>query len=258
MFTPEIDLMNRIRRPAASSFGSDFSADVPAEDAKVETEAGAAVASVCRAETPTTLFGPMHYEPNYAYPLLVWLHGSGLSERQLVKVMPLVSTRNYVAVAPRGTTEAGAASAGRFTWSQRFNELALAEHRIFDAIDLAQRRYHIGKRRVFLAGSGIGGTVALRTALMHPARFAGVLSLGGAFPSGHAPLARIAECRRLPIFLGYGRDDATFGDAEVAEQMRLFHAAGMHVSLRQYPGDGGLAPHMLSDMDRWIMGIVTA
>ena len=48
-----------------------------------------------------TLFAPLHYEPNYAYPLVIWLHGPGDDERQLLRVMPLVSMRNYVSVGPR-------------------------------------------------------------------------------------------------------------------------------------------------------------
>src|SRR3954470_13867118 len=47
-------------------------------------------------------FAPIHYEKRYAYPLLVWLHGDAGSERELRQIMPLVSMRNYVAVAPRG------------------------------------------------------------------------------------------------------------------------------------------------------------
>lgn len=48
------------------------------------------------------LFSPMHYEPGYAYPLLIWLHGPAQDERQIMKLMPLISMRNYVAIAPRG------------------------------------------------------------------------------------------------------------------------------------------------------------
>lgn len=265
--------MNRIRSLPASNAST-----TRAEEAAYQAEFGAAVASVRGGETPSTLFGPIHYEPNYRYPLVVWLHGDGASERQLLKVMPLVSLRNYVAVAPRGTvsvaprrTAAGddagptrTAAAPRepaaprsYCWSQRSVELALAEHRVFDAVEQARTRYHLSDERVFLAGSGGGGTVALRLALMHPGRFAGVLSLGGRFPRGRAPLARIVECRRLPIFLGYGRDDELFGEDEIAEHLRLFHAAGMCVSLRQYPGSERLSPQMLADMDRWMMNIVT-
>ena len=48
-------------------------------------------------------FAPLHYEPNYSYPLIVWLHGPHNNELELKQIMPLVSMRNYVAAAPRGT-----------------------------------------------------------------------------------------------------------------------------------------------------------
>ena len=41
------------------------------------------------------LFMPLHYERNYAYPLVVWLHGSGEHEQHLRFVMPQISLRNY-------------------------------------------------------------------------------------------------------------------------------------------------------------------
>ena len=53
-------------------------------------------------DTTYALFAPLHYESGYAYPLIVWLHGRGNDERQLLRIMPQVSMRNYVAVAPRG------------------------------------------------------------------------------------------------------------------------------------------------------------
>ena len=67
------------------------------------------------AENPHCIFTPQHYEPNYAYPLIVWLHGPDDDQRQVNRVMPLVSLRNYTAVGPRGRTPARfpAAFAGR-------------------------------------------------------------------------------------------------------------------------------------------------
>jgi phospholipase/carboxylesterase len=61
----------------------------------------------------------------------------------------------------------------------------------------------------------------------------------------------------VPIFLAHGRGDLALDGDELGEQLRLFHAAGMNVTLRQYPGDSTLAPQMLSDMNRWLMEIVT-
>ena len=56
------------------------------------------------------VFAPLHYEPNYAYPLIVWLHGGGDTEQQLRRVMPFISLRNYVAVAHAGHESCRAAT----------------------------------------------------------------------------------------------------------------------------------------------------
>ena len=50
---------------------------------------------------------PLHYERNYAYPLVVWLHGPGDNERQLQRIMPLVSMRNFVSIGPRSAGVCG-------------------------------------------------------------------------------------------------------------------------------------------------------
>ena len=55
-----------------------------------------------RPAPPRRLLAPCHYERNYAYPLVVWLHGSGGSETELRQVMELISLRNYASVAVRG------------------------------------------------------------------------------------------------------------------------------------------------------------
>jgi hypothetical protein len=39
--------------------------------------------------------------------------------------------------------------------------------------------------------------------------------------------------------------------------LRLFHSAGLSVTIRQYPGEDGLTVPMLTEMDRWIMERVT-
>ncbi|MBL9094134.1 MAG: hypothetical protein JNL96_23145 [Planctomycetaceae bacterium] len=238
--------------------------EAPAANSHVEFahDFGEARARRVAGEQPSTIFGPVHYEPNYAYPLLVWLHGGGQNERQLVKIMPLVSLRNYVAVAPRGTSRydrRGESPAARqaFTWGRNEGEFDAAEARVFDLIEEVRRQYHISRRKIFLAGAEVGGTTALRIALSHPDRFAGALSLGGVFPTGCAPLARLVEARRLPIFMAHGRDDALFSETAVRAQLRLFHAGGLQVSIRQYPGDSSPAPRMLADADRWMMDIVT-
>jgi phospholipase/carboxylesterase len=207
-----------------------------------------------RSGAHTALFAPLHYEPNYAYPLLVWLHGPGDDENQLKRIIPLVSLRNYVAVAVRGPTQENRVG-GRpgYTWTRHRALAALADERVFDAIEMAQSRFNVSPNRIFLAGFDCGGTMAFRLGMDHPRHFAGVLSLCGEFPAGRTPLRWLTEARRLPIFLTCGRDSHRYPPMAVCDHLRLFHSAGMQVALRQYPCGHEITPAMLADMDRWIM-----
>lgn len=208
-------------------------------------------------DTSRALFAPLHYEPNYPYPLLVWLHGPGNDERQLIRIMPLVSMRNYVAVAPRGLRIPAPDGKDHWGWLQTPEHIQQAEARVLDCIEETERRFHISPRRVFVAGFDSGGTMAFRIAMSHPTRFAGVLSIEGCFPRKHNPLCQWTEARRLAVFLAVGRDSTTYPPAQACEDLRLFHAAGLSVTLRQYPCGHELCPQMLRDMDRWIIEQIT-
>ncbi|NLF69704.1 MAG: hypothetical protein GX575_11690 [Candidatus Anammoximicrobium sp.] len=202
------------------------------------------------------LFAPHHYELNYAYPLLIWLHGPGDDQRQLGRIMPHLSLQNYVAAGPCGCSGPLPGELG-FRWSQTLHAIEQAEQRVFESIDLACHRYHVAEDRIFLAGFQCGGTMALRLGLQHPERFAGVLSIGGAFPEGLSPLARLRQIRQLPIFIAQGRDSLEYPLQQSCDELRLFHAASLHVTLRQYPCADELTTAMLADMNAWLMERVT-
>lgn len=196
---------------------------------------------------------PLHYESGYAYPLLVWLHGPGDDPQQLKRIMMHVDARNYVAVAPRGTARASGPDARGYDWSTDQGHLGLAEERVNDCLADVASRFNIHPDRVFLAGYDAGGTMAYRLALATPRRFAGVLSLCGPFPKVRAPLAGLGEARRLPVLMASGQYSRHYTPRHVCEDLRLFHAAGIEVTLRQYPSGHTLTPEMLADMNRWLM-----
>lgn len=201
------------------------------------------------------IFAPLHYEPNYAYPLLVWLHGQRDDERQLQRIMPLVSMRNYVAVGPRAVDQVP--NAPGFDWGTNEDATQIAQQRILAAIDAARIRYNIASERIYLAGLHRGGTMALRIALRSPEQFAGVASLGGAFPEGGRPLCDLRRLRKLPLFLAHSRDSRHYTLEKSCEDLRLLHSAGMAMTLRQYPCGDELTTKMLSDLNSWLMELVT-
>ncbi|MCA9238613.1 MAG: alpha/beta hydrolase fold domain-containing protein [Planctomycetales bacterium] len=206
------------------------------------------------AAPPIATFLPLHYEANYQYPLIVWLHGAAQSEQDLPQVMRHVSMRNYLAVAPRGVDTLRAA--GGFHWVDSELDTSEAVERVFDAVQHAGERFSVNPERIFLAGVGAGGTMALRVALSHPQDFAGVATFDGAMPNGRRLLARVNELRDLPILLASSQHSPQYGEERLCQDLRLLHSAGAKVSVRQYLDDDQLTTVMLSDFDRWMMDIV--
>jgi phospholipase/carboxylesterase len=193
-------------------------------------------------------------------PLVQWLHGSEGDEQQIRHIMPQLSMRNYVAIAPRGTCEirTDEICVGRHTyaWRQSADAIDEAESRVLDCIAISGRRFNIHEKRVFLAGVGCGGTMALRTAWNHPDRFAGVATFGGPLPVQNRPLRNVNALRALPCFVATGRTSQQYPEPEVCRDLRLLHTAGCTVALRQYPCGDDLTTTMLGDLNRWMMDIV--
>jgi phospholipase/carboxylesterase len=180
------------------------------------------------------VFMPTGFEPGYAYPLLVWLPDPRGPAFDLGRVMSRVSLRNHVAVEPRGA-------------------VGDRETLVWQAIDKIRDRVRIDPRRIFLLGQGSGGTDAFRIACRHATAFAGVASIGGAFPHGEGLFARLDDVRRLPMLLCC-RQQATEQVLRPTDAtLRLFHAAGAMLAMRIYPGRHDLSKMILADVNRWLM-----
>jgi phospholipase/carboxylesterase len=246
--------MNRIELPAKFAPSSIGEAALKSATNRISRTCGRILGETF---APVATFAPMHYEARYAYPLVVWLHGSLGNEQQLRRVMPLVSMRNYVAIAPRGTRQDRRRTSA-FNWRQEQNDVEEAEDRIFECVTLASERFNIHPRRVFLVGLGCGGTMALRVAWNNPERFAGVASIGGRLPADDRPLRNVNQLRQLACFLASSRTSLTYPELDVCRDLRLLHTAGCTVALRQYPCGGELTTQMLADLDRWMMELVCA
>lgn len=245
--------MNRL----ASLLGVDEAEDGIVGDGAVR-EGDPALRVEKRRRTAHASFTPLHYERNYAYPLLIWLHGSNDNELQLHKVMPHISLRNYVGIGPRGTRAMdGDAAPHTYAWHQCIGDIDKAEDAVAECLEAARVRFHVSPQRVFLAGYETGGTMALRLAFRRPEWFAGVASINGPFPFGGHPLLQVNDARRVPVLLSHGRDSMLYSEDRICEDLRLMHAAGIVTTLRQYPCDDDLTTQMLADLDRWIMERVT-
>jgi phospholipase/carboxylesterase len=204
---------------------------------------------------PLRTFLPVGYEPNYAYPLLVFFHDHGGNEEQILRLAPRLSRRNYICIALRGPEALPARADGRpaFTWGADARLDALVEDYVLGAVEQTRRFCHVHSERIYLAGFREGATLAYRLGLAHPRCFAGLIALNGCMPRRDRPLLRLPEVRNLRVLIGHGLANAVVPLTLARDDARLLYTAGLAVRLRTYAATHRIHPDMLKDIDRWVM-----
>lgn len=222
--------------------------DESAMDPPEETQSWVSVSAA------QTFFVPMHYEANYEYPLVVWLHSDGYNENQVLHVMPHISQRNYIATGIRGPKSADAAG-HRFQWSNSPTAMNVTEEQVLRAIERVADQYSIHADRVVLAGYQAGGSVAMQIATRNPERFAAVVSIGGTFelPSAANMDWEKLRRRRLPMLWQQAMPGESCDEEALVRQVNAATAIKAQVELRCYRVEDEMNTEVLSDADRWIM-----
>ena len=207
---------------------------------------------------PMRTFLPTGYEPNYPYPLVVFLHGQGGNEEQVLQLAPRLSRRNYICIALRGLQSKGLRADGGqgYTWGndeQQFDPQI--EDYVLRAIEQTRRCYHVHSERIYLAGVCEGATLAYRMGLLHPEKFGGVISLNGGMARRGGPLLRLPDIRELRVLIGHGIANSLVPLSHAQSDFRLLYTAGLDIRMHTYPTTHRLHPEMLRDVNRWIMEI---
>ncbi len=200
------------------------------------------------------LFVPENYEPNYAYPLIIWLHGAGGNERELQSVMDGISPQNYLGMAFRGSLPSLDRVPYGWGWSQSDRALMQFENKLYHSVRQLRREYNIHSERILLAGFDQGATLAQRLLLDRPEWFAGAAAFCGPFPNVKTPLLRFRGLQGKRLLLGTGSHDRVALPGEMMRTRRLLHAAGMEVSTTLSDSAHELTPEMLRELNHWAMG----
>jgi len=203
---------------------------------------------------PIRTFLPAGYEPRYPYPLIVFFHGHGGNEEQVLRLAPKLSRRNYICIGLRGPAFLGrnAEDVQAFSWGDS-TQRTLVEDYLLRAVEQTRRTYHVHSERIYLAGFAEGAAIAYRLGLTFPDKVAGVISLNGAMPRLDRPLFRMPEVRNLRVFMVHGIANNKVPLSLAKEDYRLLYSSGMDVEMRTYPTTQRIHPDMLRDLNRWII-----
>ena len=192
---------------------------------------------------------PQGYEPNYAYPLIVWLHGTGGSANEIHSLLPELSERNYFGLAFDGQDVVS----GLPAWSMTPEAVPDFASELYQTVCHLRRCRHIHSERVFVGGIEAGAVLAVRLLLHHPEWFGGAVLIGGGALPDDARLTQFKQLRGRPVMFAAGRQDRSIDADRLAATARLLHCAGMHVTARPFDAGYEVTSEMLREIDGWLI-----
>jgi predicted esterase len=165
---------------------------------------------------PYTIKLPKNYDPAKQYPLLVFLHGSGQDEQNLLNSAR--SGGNFIEVAPYA----------RDMYQCYASDSSQTD--IVEAIEDVMLHFSVDKNKIIIGGFSMGGYGALRTFYEHPNLYKGVAVFAGHpnlandwLGEGHPNFLEdkfISNFSRIPVFIYHGRKDGAL-DISKTEQLIL-------------------------------------
>jgi predicted peptidase len=187
------------------------------------------------------VYVPRGYDPARAWPLILFLHGSGESgtdgSRQLAQGLPRELVWNpdrwpFIVIIPQKPSQDA-------EWEQYELELmTMLAH--------ARREYSVDPTRLVLTGLSQGGHGALVLAARHPELWAAVVpvcgygavrsGVPGAFTGTVTDMA--AVIKGIPVWAFHGEADDVVPVGETRAIVAALEAAGAHPRVTIYPGVG--------------------
>ncbi len=203
---------------------------------------------------------PDHYEPGYAYPLLVLFHGRGGNEEQILRIAPKISSQNFVYLSLRGPEPLGRRPSGQkgFGWEHPNADDMFGEY-VRLSVELTRRTYHIHSERVYLVGVNEGVSAAYRAGFALAGKVAGVVALNGAMPRNPEgrPIFNLADAQPLRILLGQGTNCPDPIRSAMEEDYTLLDSAGASVVKTEY-SSGKIHANTLREINHWVVDSVNA
>jgi phospholipase/carboxylesterase len=201
-------------------------------------------------------YTPANYEPNYAYPLIVLLHGHGGSDQSILRMAPRISRRNHIIVSVRGpvlmnaTDDDGLPTYG---WGVNGEHDEFIQNYVIKAIEQTRNDFHVHSERIYLAGIHEGASVAYRLGTQMPEKFGGVIAINGTLPRpSEGPLFR-NDLAGLRVMIAHGAANEVTPLELARRDYLALYGAGCDVTLNTYPSTHRVHQNMLRDLNRWVV-----
>lgn len=203
---------------------------------------------------PCVVYVPPEYTPQRAWPVILFLHGSG--ERGSDGFAPMDVGIGPALRRPPGHVQAVVvmpqAPAGEVWWSDAMVRFALR------SLEDISRDYHLDPQRVYLTGISLGGAGVLHLAQRIRGRVAAVAPVCAFLgrpdvPADPRELEALAEALRdVPVWLFHGANDPAVPVARAREIMASLRKTNPQARYTEYPtGDHLIWDRVYGDPQFW-------
>lgn len=206
---------------ACGTSGDDMSADAGATtDAPAPRVDAGPLPTVFGGARPVTLHVPTDYDPVRAYPVLLVLHGAGITGDQQLAYFGferLVEEQDTLLLAPNGTL-----TGTPTRWWDFIGDTVDDAGYLFGVLDEVALHYNVDPRRVYAFGHSNGAAMSHELACLEPSRFAaiGTLAHGVRRQSScgaSAPVSVLQLHGDADAVVPYGGQPLVFGAVETVE-----------------------------------------
>jgi poly(3-hydroxybutyrate) depolymerase len=200
------------------------------------------------ARMPFSLFVPDNYDPAKAWPLIVDLHGAGVTPLQQMLfdgTTDFAQRDGYIVLTPMGFSTFGGWGPARGTpqvvetsdvnpeTGAKWTTNALSEHDALTVLAMVRDAFNVDKDRIYLMGHSMGGFGTFFLGAKHNTLWAGIAPIAG---GGVGPNAPAEKLKALPVLVMHGSEDNVVNKASSRAAVReLQKAGGQHIYL-EFPG----------------------
>jgi phospholipase/carboxylesterase len=190
------------------------------------------------------------------YPTVLFLHGRGADEEDLLGFAPSLDPRFFI-VSARAPYPFP--SSGGFTWYDLGEDgtpgpamFKSSYDMLVTFMDDVRRGYPVDPTRVFLFGFSMGTVMSYALALTHPEHIRGIVAHSGYIPEGTFLRFRWADLSQIEFMVAHGTQDHVIPIHLAHRARELLTHAHAPLLYREYPIAHSISEESLSESSAWL------
>ena len=199
--------------------------------------------------------GPLPSGGETHHPTLIFLHGRGSHEDDLLGLAPYLDSRLFF-ISARATLDF---PYGGYTWYQ-MQQVGDPEPRTFAEsyarlvafLGNIRQGYPVDPKRLFLFGFSMGAVMSLALGLTRPQEIRGVVAHSGYIPETAGLSLQTGHMDHTAIFVAHGTEDQVIPVSQGRRARELLSSTKATLTYREYPMGHEVSEDSIHDIAGWL------